>query len=1562
MSDSNHLNPLPNDEPLAGDLKRAVDAVKNQPVPPQSQQNAINRAAAVHAEPRSRFRASRDWQLPITAGIAAALFISVLAWPEVRKQWNASGNQQASGTKPDDRVGQLLQESEDLRQNGSGKKYESSGFGERAHGGFTNSIPGPPPGDAIGPHPPDKPVDMLQSTGRGTDANGGAGTGRNSESQSINTTVTGASATAGTPQQPVPGNYDARQSGGIGGRAGAGAGMGPRGGMGRGGMQPPGSGSGPGGPGSGAFEPGFAGPGGMAPLGGMNPGSAGMPGPGQRGGFGGGGFQGGGPAIGGGGFQGGGSFPGGSPGGPGGSDGSVRGRRENESKDFDRPPRRVNQIIVGNTVTKDRVILNATEGVYPDTPRGREEAIKHLESELEGRRKTLDRLYAGKAMSTEVYREGASKIGELGQRIKDAKTALQIQKDSPLGRNKGLVEKLEELGRDVERLKAGLPFDDAIAGTGRGPGEVDAKKFKEIQEQWGGLPEKERLKAMQDLTRDIPPRHREVVENYFKKLANDQSGPRNVEVVPVQGIDPKVVQQALEAIQGKKGEASERKSVSADALTDLGVIVIRTQSKEDMEKVKKVIDDAAKVARAPQVWHRDRQRPSFARVYVGNGNSLELVSLQVTVTIEGPRARTVVDHIFRNPHARQLEGTFEYPLPTGASPSYFAMFLGQTRDTVPARFRGGEAPRLPADALNRITPEQLVKHVDQADWGRLQEAHVVGKQKALETYEEIVRGRIDPALLEYSGGNTFSGRVFPIPAKGYNRVILAYEELLPQNEAGVQYRFPLPDCLLQEVQLNLHARTTDMKDMAFRPADARREEGGSTVSFAKKWTGKGPGGEAIFSFTPTQPDAQVISGRQGESGPLYFYARVRPELGAQASTPFADHAVFMLDTSLSEYPDRFAVNMRLMKQILERDPSIKRFNVLAFNVAAAWLEPKGFIENTKDGRDKAFERLDGIVLEGATDLSAALDKLVLPGLDLKPGTPLNVFLLSDGQITWGDTEVARLVTRFEERCSYPTRFHCYQVGLGAENQELFESLTRKGGGVFQCYGEADLAAAAVAHRHECLHISNVTMRFNGPWTSDVLVAGRKAAVYPGGDLVVAGRINIAGKTRIYVEGTFAGKKFAQEYMLDITGFGELAPRGWAEIAVNSLLALNDPTLDPLVTAYCQQFGIGSRVASFLVLENENDFKRLNLEEERGKTVPGGDLAKFLSDAWWKLTRVVSAKEVVQRFLDQVEPRVHLQQSPNAEAVRRLLAALSDKDCELPESNLKGAIVRRGNVPPMYLAMMAENRQEASTYLTESRRRANAGDADGAVRVLSSIIEEMPTRSDALRLVGYRLLDLQQPAQAARLFTRVQESRPFEPHSYRDLARSLEDCGRYGLAALQYEIVLAGTWHNRFQQSLKEVTQEEYVRMMQEAIRSKSLSPQLANVFGERLERMKTEQPSDLRVTISWNTDATDVDLWVIEPDGTKCFYQHNRTKNGGELSQDQTQGYGPERYRVAKALPGEYTIVVHYYSANQNLIAGETHVNVIVTRNAGRKDETSERKTIILKKANEQVEAARVKF
>src|SRR5206468_1287436 len=176
-----------------------------------------------------------------------------------------------------------------------------------------------------------------------------------------------------------------------------------------------------------------------------------------------------------------------------------------------------------------------------------------------------------------------------------------------------------------------------------------------------------------------------------------------------------------------------------------------------------------------------------------------------------------------------LEGTFEYTLPTGASPSYFAMFLGQTRDTVPARFNREFAIRETQADLARLTPAQLVRHVEAADWGQLREARVVNNEKALETYEDVVRGRVDPALLEYAGGNTFRGRVFPIPAKGFNRVLIAYEELLPVAQGRQFYRFPLPDCPLAELSFTLQADAAECRDPAVLPKDLAREEGGSRL-------------------------------------------------------------------------------------------------------------------------------------------------------------------------------------------------------------------------------------------------------------------------------------------------------------------------------------------------------------------------------------------------------------------------------------------------------------------------------------------------------------------------------------------------------------------------------------------------------------------------------------------------------------------------------------------------------------------------------------------------------------
>jgi hypothetical protein len=73
-------------------------------------------------------------------------------------------------------------------------------------------------------------------------------------------------------------------------------------------------------------------------------------------------------------------------------------------------------------------------------------------------------------------------------------------------------------------LQPGSPMQDSNPVTGQqGKGEVDVKKFKELAEGWGKLPEKERARAMVELTQGMPQKYKDAIEAYFKEL-NRKSG------------------------------------------------------------------------------------------------------------------------------------------------------------------------------------------------------------------------------------------------------------------------------------------------------------------------------------------------------------------------------------------------------------------------------------------------------------------------------------------------------------------------------------------------------------------------------------------------------------------------------------------------------------------------------------------------------------------------------------------------------------------------------------------------------------------------------------------------------------------------------------------------------------------------------------------------------------------------------------------------------------------------------------------------------------------------------
>src|SRR5688500_12069013 len=97
---------------------------------------------------------------------------------------------------------------------------------------------------------------------------------------------------------------------------------------------------------------------------------------------------------------------------------------------------------------------------------------------------------------------------------------------------------------------------------------------------------------------------------------------------------------------------------------------------------------------------------------------------------------------------------------------------------------------------------------------------------------------------------------------------------------------------------------------------------------------------------------------------------------------------------------------------------------------------------------------------------------------------------------------------------------------------------------------------------------------------------------------------------------------------------------------------------------------------------------------------------------------------------------------------------------------------------------------------------------------------------------------------------------------------------------------------------------------------------------------------------------TDIDLWITDPNGEKCLFSNRETKIGGHLSEDFTDGYGPEQFLLKKAVKGKYKIQVHYYGENSAKIAGRTTLLAEIFTNYARNNE--QRKLITLQLEGEE--------
>jgi hypothetical protein len=102
--------------------------------------------------------------------------------------------------------------------------------------------------------------------------------------------------------------------------------------------------------------------------------------------------------------------------------------------------------------------------------------------------------------------------------------------------NKDVVARLDKMIVDIQKQanaakrtgagKPSKPADESRPYQEKSTGEVaDGRRFANSG-KWGDLPEKERAKALQDLTRDFPAHYRDAVEEYFKRLSKENPEPR----------------------------------------------------------------------------------------------------------------------------------------------------------------------------------------------------------------------------------------------------------------------------------------------------------------------------------------------------------------------------------------------------------------------------------------------------------------------------------------------------------------------------------------------------------------------------------------------------------------------------------------------------------------------------------------------------------------------------------------------------------------------------------------------------------------------------------------------------------------------------------------------------------------------------------------------------------------------------------------------------------------------------------------------------------------------------
>jgi len=135
------------------------------------------------------------------------------------------------------------------------------------------------------------------------------------------------------------------------------------------------------------------------------------------------------------------------------------------------------------------------------------------------------------ALEDESLDHIARRMRDIRRRLEYGRAGAKVQKIEQ-GVLDSLDKKIEDLQQQQQQQAAAAggspqssrPMEDSMPAELKAPMQVDRRDIGH-QSGWGDLPPKEREQALQQIGRDFPAHYRDLIEQYFRELANEQAPP-----------------------------------------------------------------------------------------------------------------------------------------------------------------------------------------------------------------------------------------------------------------------------------------------------------------------------------------------------------------------------------------------------------------------------------------------------------------------------------------------------------------------------------------------------------------------------------------------------------------------------------------------------------------------------------------------------------------------------------------------------------------------------------------------------------------------------------------------------------------------------------------------------------------------------------------------------------------------------------------------------------------------------------------------------------------------------